>query len=135
MLHIMEQVKKATFLSGKAAWCYNEAPALAVFTGNRSYSAWFYFESVANYPREAEYRSGRNNDFYAGAIADPLKFLHDNNITGVVIWPDDAIPDDYLATLQTKLASDYEYIDCKGEGAQNAGIFLRRPLPPEVTQP
>jgi hypothetical protein len=135
MLHVMEQVKRATFLSGKSAWCYNESPSLAVFTGNRSYSAWYYFESVANYPQEAEYRSNLNNDFYSGAMADPLKFLHDNNITGVVIWPDDAIPDNYLATLKTKLAADYDYIDCKGEGAQNAGVFLLRPLPPEVRLP
>ena len=70
-----------------------------------------------------------------GAMTDPLKFLHDNNITGVVIWPGDAIPDSYLATLKTALASSYDYIDCKGEGAQNAGIFLLRPLPPEVRLP
>jgi hypothetical protein len=132
LLHVMQQVKRATFLSGKAAWCYNESPALAIFSGNRSYSAWYYFESVANYPQEAEYRSGLNNDFYSGAMADPLKFLRANDISGVLIWPDDAIPDAYLATLKTKLGSDYDYIDCKGNGPQNAGVFLLRPLPPEV---
>jgi hypothetical protein len=132
LLHVMQQVKRATFLSGKAAWCYNESPSLAIYSGNRSYSAWYYFESVANYPQEADYRSGLNNDFYSGAMADPLKFLRANEITGVLIWPDDAIPDDYLATLKTKLAPDYDYIDCKGSGAQNAGVFLLRPLPPEV---
>jgi hypothetical protein len=129
MLQILTQVKHATFLSGKAAWCYNESPALAVFTENRSYSAWYYFESVADYPDEALYRSKLNNDFYSGAMTDRLKFLRDNNITGVIIWPDDNIPGDYLATLTTELASDYEYIDCRGAGSNNAGVFLKRPLP------
>ena len=132
MLHVMEQVKRATFLSGKSVWCYNESPSLAVFSGNRSYSAWFYFESVADYPEEAKYRSGLNNDFYAGTMADPLKFLLSNNITGVVIWPDDAIPDAQLATLAKTLAASYDYIDCRGDGAHNAGVFLVRPLPPDV---
>jgi hypothetical protein len=135
MLQLLMQVKHATFLSGRCAWCYNESPTLATFTGNRSYSAWFYFESVADYPEEAEYRAKLNNDFYAGALADPLKFLRENNITGVIIWPDDVIPDDYLATLEKALAPDYEYIDCKADGPHNAGVFLRRPLPPEVRLP
>jgi hypothetical protein len=132
MMHILEQVKRATFLSGNSAWCYNESPTLAVFTGNRSYSAWFYFESVANYPDEAEYRSKLNNDFYSGAMTDRLQFLRNNNITGVLIWPDDAIPDATLAALTKELAPTYDYIDCRGSGAHNAGVFLLRPLPPEV---
>lgn len=129
MLQILTQVKHATFLSGEAAWCYNESPALAVFTENRSYSAWYYFESVADYPDEALYRSKLNNDFYSGAMTDRLKFLRANNITGVLIWPDDNIPNDYLATLTKELDPDYEYIDCRGSGNNNAGVFLKRPLP------
>jgi hypothetical protein len=135
MLQVLMQVKRATFLSGKCAWCYNESPTIATFSGNRSYSAWFYFESVADYPEEAIYRKDLNNAFYAGTLPNPLKFLRDNNITGVLIWPDDIIPDGYLATLEKELASDYEYIDCKAEGPHNAGVFLRRPLPPEVRLP
>jgi hypothetical protein len=129
MLQILTQVKHATFLSGEAAWCYNESPALAVFTENRSYSAWYYFESVADYPDEALYRSKLNNDFYSGVMTNRLKFLRANNITGVLIWPDDKIPDDYLATLTAELDPDYDYIDCRGSGANNAGVFLKRPLP------
>ncbi len=131
MLQILTQVKRATFLSGKAAWCYNESPTLAVFTGNRSYSAWFYFESVADFPEEALYRANLNNEFYAGTMADPLKFLQSNRITGVIIWPDDQIPDGYLATLTKELQPAYDYIDCRGDGPHNAGVFLVRPLPLE----
>ncbi len=87
---------------------------------------------MANYPEEAEFRSCLNNDFYSGAMTDRLKFLRGNNVTGVVIWPDDQLSDDYLAKLKTEIASEYDDIDCKGEGAQNAGVFLLRPLPPEV---
>jgi hypothetical protein len=108
---------------------------LATLTGNRSYSAWFYFESVADYEDEALYRSKLNNDFYAGALPDPLKFVRDNNITGVLIWPGDNIPDNILGALRKALAADYEYIDCRGAGGSNAGVFLRRPLPRDVRLP
>jgi hypothetical protein len=129
MLEILRQIKSQTFLSGKCIWCYNESPALAVFSGNRSYIAWSYFESVADYVGEATYREKLNNDFYAGTLPDPLRFLRDNKITGVLIWPNDNIPDALLATLSKQLASAYEYIDCRGEAGNNAGVFLLRPLP------
>ena len=129
MLQILTQVRHGTFLSGKCIWCYNESPALAVFTGNRSYIAWSYFESVADYPDVATYREKLNNDFYSGAMADPLKFLRANKISGVIIWPDDDISSDLLGTLTKNLDSAYEYIDCRGNGDKNAGVFLARPLP------
>jgi hypothetical protein len=132
MLQILMQVKNETFLSGKCIWCYNESPALAVFSGNRSYIAWSYFESVADYVDEATYREKLNNDFYSGAMADPLKFLQGNKITGVIIWPDDNIPDAYLATLTKDLTSSYEYIDCRASDNRNAGVFLLRPLPENI---
>ncbi len=68
MLQVVTQTQHATYLSGKCVFCYNEAPALAVFTGNRSYIAWSWFESLTNYINEAEYREKLNNDFYSGAI-------------------------------------------------------------------
>jgi hypothetical protein len=84
---------------------------------------------VADYVGEATYREKLNNDFYAGTLPDPLRFLRDNKITGVLIWPNDNIPDALLATLSKQLASAYEYIDCRGEAGNNAGVFLLRPLP------
>ena len=129
MLQVLSQVKRTTFLSGKCIWCYNEAPALAVFTGNRSYIAWSYFESVADYPEVATYREKLNNDFYSGAMTDPLKFLRANKVSGVLIWPDDDISDDLLATLTKALDPAFEYIDCRGTGDKNAGVFLARPMP------
>jgi hypothetical protein len=128
MLQVVTQVKRKTFLSGKSDWCYYQAPALTVFTGNRSYIAWYYFESVADYAEEAVYRNKLNNDFYSGAMADPLTFLCSNDITGVLIWPEDNIPDAYLAKLKTELAPDYRYVDCRDNGWSNAGVFLRTPI-------
>jgi hypothetical protein len=61
-------------------------------------------------------------------MADPLRFLLENDITGVVIWPDDKIPDPLLARLTSALAPDYRYVDCRGQGADNAGVFLRLPV-------
>jgi hypothetical protein len=125
----VKQVKHGIFLSGKSAFCYNEAPAVAVFTGNKSYIAWYWFESLTNYQDQADYRQKLNDDFYAGQMPDRLRFLHDNKITGVLIWPDDDISDDALDALKRDLDPSYEYIDCRGSGDKNAGVFLLRPLP------
>jgi hypothetical protein len=129
MMQIVGQTKQAIYLSGKCAFCYNEAPALAVFTGNKSYIAWSWFESHANFIKEAESREKQDNDFYSGAMTDRLRFLQDNHVTGVLIWPDDDISDDFLGALRKELDSDYSYIDCKGTGAKNAGVFVLRSSP------
>ncbi len=129
MLQVVGQTKHATYLSGKCAFCYNEAPALAVFTGNKSYIAWSWFESLTNYINEAEYREKLDNDFYSGAMTDRLRFLQANKISGVLIWPEDDLSDDFLANLRKELEPTYDYIDCKGTGEKNAGVFLIRPLP------
>jgi hypothetical protein len=126
---VVGQTKHLTYLSGKCIWCYNEAPTLAVFTGNKSYIAWSWFETLTNRINEPDYREKLDNDFYSGAMTNRLQFLHDNQIAGVLVWPDDEISDDLLAGLRKELEPAYEYIDCKGEGAQNAGVFLLRPLP------
>jgi hypothetical protein len=129
MFNVLNQIRHATFLSGKCDWCYNESPALAVFTGNRSYIAWHYFESITNYQDQAEARNKLNNDFYSGAMTNRLQFLRTNKITGVLIWPGDDISNDALAVLTSELNSDYEYIDCRGSGDKNAGVFLLRTRP------
>jgi len=126
LLDIFGQYKHAVFLTGVCDYCYYEAPALAVFTGNQAYSAWYWFESNANNPDEANSRSKQNNDFYSGAMPDRLEFLRDKNITGVLIWPGDKISDDTLAALKKDLAPDYDYLDCKGEGPHNAGVFVKK---------
>ena len=126
MLDIVGQYKHAVFLSGKCEFCYNEAPALAVFTGNLSYSAWYWFEVHASDATEANARAKLNNDFYSGDLTDRLDFLRSKQITGVLIWPDDAISDDTLAALKKDLAPDYDYNDCKGTGPNNAGVFIRK---------
>jgi len=126
MLQILGQSKHKTYLSGKTAFCYNEAPALAAFTNNKSYIAWYWFESLTNYMKEANYRQKLNDDFYSGAMTDRLHFLQANQIDGVLIWPEDDISNDFLDGLKKELAPSYDYIDCKGDGAKNAGVFLLR---------
>ena len=124
ILEIVQPFKHATFLTGKCAFCYNEAPAITVFTGNRSYSAWEWFEERANYADESRVREKLDNDFYSGAMIDRLAFLRSKQITGVIIWPADEISDDALTALRQELAPDYEYVDGKGDGEHNAGVFL-----------
>jgi len=129
MFQVLKQTKHATYLSGKCVFCYNEAPALAVFTNNKSYIAWYWFESLTNYNSEAERREKLDNDFYADQMPNRLQFLKDNQIAGVLIWPDDNLSDDFLAKLKTELEPTYDYVDCKGTGYYNSGVFLLRPLP------
>lgn len=130
IVQVLSQVKHATFLTGKCiSFNYYESPAPAVFTENRSFATWTYFESVANYADVAEAREKLNNDFYSGAMTNRLQFLQSNNITGVIIWPDNDISDDFLKTLTNELAPCYQYLNCREGGDKNAGVFLLRTPP------
>jgi hypothetical protein len=129
MLQLLTQTKHVTYLSGKCAWCYNEAPTLAAFTGNKSFIAWSWFESLTNYSNEADRREKLDDDFYSGAMTNRLQFLRDNQIGGVLVWPGDELSDDTVASLRKDLEPTYEYIDCKGAGPKNAGVFLLRSPP------
>jgi hypothetical protein len=127
ILEVFSQMKNQTFLTGKSVnFNYYESPAPQVFTENRSFSTWTYFESVANYAEVAQAREKLNNDFYSGAMPNRLQFLESNNIRGVLIWPDNQISDADLATLTKDIDAGYQYIDCRNGGPNNAGVFLRR---------
>jgi len=128
MLQVLEPYRGLTVLAGKTNWAYCEAPAIAVFTENRCYIAWYYSEQICGHGGEAEYRNKLNNDFYSGALPDPLGFLDDNNVSAVLIWPQDKISDARLETIKQQIASDFRYVDCRLDGNDNAGVFLRRSL-------
>jgi len=125
------QFHGATILPGKVDWNYSESALLPLFTGNRSFISCYYAEErFGHFGGHA--RAKIANDFYDDKLPDPLAFLRANDIAAVVIWPSDAIPDATLASLRQKLAPDYNYVDCRKDGSQNAGIFLGpvRPLKP-----
>jgi hypothetical protein len=132
LLQVLSQFHRKTVLTGKVDWDYYDSPALAVFSGNRDYIAWTWAEEHYGHQGENDFRAAQVNDFYAGKTADPLGFLTGNSIQAVVIWPDDKISDNLLATLKTKLAPNYVYVDCRGDGSDNAGVFLRQPAPRET---
>jgi hypothetical protein len=127
LLQVLSQFHNATLLTGKVEWAYNASPSLAVFSGNRTYIAWTYSEERYGHKGENDYRAQQVNDFYAGKAPDPLGFLTSHSIAAVVIWPDDNIPDDLVGTLKGQLAPYYNYIDCRGEGPNNAGVFMYQP--------
>jgi hypothetical protein len=116
----------ATVIAGKSVYSYNEAPSLVGFSGNMCYIAWWFQELQCGHGGEAEFRDKEVNEFFAGNMADPVGFLRSNNITAVMVYPEDKIPDDVLLKLKGELASDYFYNDCKGDGPNNAGVFVRR---------
>ena len=45
----------------------------------------------------------------------------------MVIYPDDNIPDNIVNQFEEQLSPDYLYIDCKPDGDNNAGVFVRYP--------
>jgi hypothetical protein len=125
LLEVLKRLHGATILPGKSYWAYNEAPGAVSFSGNRCFVAYFHQEAQVGHQGEAEYRSSLNNSFYRGEMADPLPFLRENHIAAVLIWPDDKIPDDLLQKLQSQIGSEFFYINCKGDGQHNAGVFMR----------
>jgi hypothetical protein len=125
ILQVLKRLHAATILPGKSYWAYNTAPAAVDLSENRCYIAYFHQEDQAGHGGEAEYRSDLNNSFYDGKMAAPLPFLRANDIAAVLIWPDDNISDQLLQQFQTQIGSDYFYVDCKMDGANNAGVFMR----------
>ncbi len=138
LLQVLKRFHGATILPGKSDWAYNEAPALIGFSENRCYVAYFYQEDQAGHKGESEYRSSLNNQFYAGTMTSPLPFLRSANIAAVLIYPEDAIPDALLQQFQQEIGSEYFYINCKMDGTNNAGVFVRQtdlPVPFPQTAP
>jgi hypothetical protein len=135
LLQVISQLHHATLLPGQVVWDYNDSPATAVFTGNRCYVAWFFSEERFGHRGESDFRTKQVNDFYSGAMPDPLGFLLGHDIAAAVVWPDDQIPDARLAALKAQLAPPYDYVDCKGDGPNNAGVFLRRTAMTENVPP
>ncbi|HEV3272253.1 MAG TPA: DUF2298 domain-containing protein [Candidatus Methylacidiphilales bacterium] len=127
LLQVLQNLHGVTVLSGKSAYAYNQAPSIVGFSENRCYIAWYYQEFQCGHGGEAEYRDKQSNEFFAGTMPDPLAFLRNNDIAAVLIWPEDAIPDNILQQLKDQIGSDYFYIDCKADGPNNAGVFIRQP--------
>ena len=130
LLQVLQRLHGVTVLNGKSEWSYNQSPSIVGFSENRCYIAWFAQEYQCGHGGEAEFRDKQSNSFFAGTMTEPLAFLRSNDIAAVMIWPEDVIPDNILQQLQNQLGSDYYYIDCKGDGPNNAGVFIRQPGAP-----
>jgi hypothetical protein len=90
------------------------AALLMPFSHTRAYATWSLVTDVIFYTNgmgEAGRRRVNVNRLYTGKLADPLTFLRQGNIAGVVIYPDDSIDLAVLAQLKQKLAPYYTYED------------------------
>jgi len=126
LLGVLSMFHGETILPGKSYWNYSQSPAVVDFSENRCFVAYTYLKFLAGHGGEADYRSKLNNSFYAGKMADPLSFLKGYNIAAVLIWPEDAISDQLLQQFKDQLHPEFFYIDCKMDGANNAGLFIRQ---------
>lgn len=129
LLQMLSQIHGKTVLNQKDPSATNLSPLVVGLSENRCYIGWFDPENQSGHGDEAESREKQSNDFFAGTMPYPLAFLRSHNIAAVMIWPDDAIPDNLLQKFKDQLASDYYYVDAKGGASNNAGIFLRNPSP------
>jgi hypothetical protein len=130
LLEVLNQMHGKTVLNGKSKGGNNQSLNIVGFSENRCYIGWFDPEVRSGHGGEAQFRSQQSDEFFAGTGANPLAFLRSNDIAAVMIWPEDAIPDDLVQKLKDQLALDYDYVDCKGDGPNNAGLFLRNPGTP-----
>jgi hypothetical protein len=126
LLEVLRRFHGETILPGRSYWDYSQSPAIVDFSENRCFVAYTYHEYHCGRGGEADYRSQLNNHFYDGKLADPLSFLNGNNITAVLIWPEDTISDQLLQQFKNQLGPEFFYIDCKMDGANNAGLFVRQ---------
>jgi hypothetical protein len=126
VLQVLKRLHGATILPGKSYWNYSQAAAIVTFSENRCYVAYTFTEELYGHGPETEYRNKINNAFYAGQVTNPLTFLDSNKIAAVLIWPEDNTSDQQLQQFQTQLGPEFFYIDCKMDGQNNAGVFLRQ---------
>ncbi len=130
LLSALSQMKGETVLTGKSSDMYCESPALAAFTGNRTYITWSYFcDSVAgaNTYGEAQQREKEVNEIYDGKCNNPLLFLRTHAIAAIVVYPGDNISTDVITALKRQLAPYYEYSDFSDDSNINSGIFIFHP--------
>ncbi|HEX4141830.1 MAG TPA: DUF2298 domain-containing protein [Candidatus Methylacidiphilales bacterium] len=135
MEEVLSRIHGQNVVTGIAHRAFFESTALPAFTENRCYLGWTNAEETCGHPGEANFREQQINDFFAGKLADPMAFLQLNKIAAILVWPDDHITPDNLAALKKTLEPTYAYIDCKGDGGDNAGVFLRNPTPDEAEPP
>jgi len=135
MEEVLGRIHGQNVITGVAHYAWFESPNLPLYTENRCYLGWTNAEETCGHPGEARFRQKQINDFYAGTLDDPMGFLQLNNIAAILIWPDDHITTDRVEALKKTLAPAYAYIDCKGDGGDNAGVFLRNPTPEQAEPP
>jgi hypothetical protein len=126
MDEVLSRVRCQTVLTGKAWHAWFESPALPAFTENRSFLGWTNAEETAGHPVEANVREKEINSFYDGTMQEPLSYLAANDISAVLVWPGDKMSQDWLDKMKVTLDPEFTYFDCKGDGDQQAGIFLKR---------
>lgn len=130
IMQVLSSLHGATVLPGRSYWAYNLAPMIVTLSENRCYIAYTFQEEECGHGGESDYRSKLNNDFYNGVMTSPLPFLRSNNIAAVMIWPEDLISDATLQQIQAEIGSEYFYINCKMDGVNNAGVFMRQSRQP-----
>jgi len=125
LLQVMRSLPGVTILPGLAYWNYSQAAAVVGFSENKCFVAYTFNEFHYGRGAEADFRREQTKKFYEGKI-DPLPFLRGYNIDAVLIWPEDEISNQLLQQFKDQFAPEFFYVDCKMDGPNNAGLFIRQ---------
>ena len=126
MEEVLGRVRGQTVLTGKSTKAWFESPCLPAFTENRCFLGWTNAEESCGHADEAHEREKETNAFYDGTAPEPLTFLEANDISAVLVWPGDKMSNEWLDKMKAQLDPEYTYFDCRGDGTDNAGMFLKR---------
>lgn len=125
----MRPYKGRIFLAGLPKIYNVDGGMLAAFTRNYAFVDSSFYVDGFFCPNGADLATRRTDAaiaFYAGKMDDPLAFVRQHDIEGIVVWPDDNLPDERIAEFKQKLAPLYEYTDFRTSNGPNAGIFRYR---------
>ncbi len=142
LVESLSQLDGQTIIPGITDGGDEGTPLLMTYSHTRGYATWIVVSDLDFYSNglgESHRRSIGVSQLYAGKLADPLAYLRQNNIAGVVIYPDDNIAPAVVQQLEQQLAPFYTYEDAWdrtddqaakddiASGRPCAGVFVYHP--------
>ncbi len=101
----------------------------SIFSGQPTLLGWVSHEELwRNNQTDLESRYARINDFYAGTLPDPLRYLDAHKVRFVLWLPRNNKPQspDAFEKMQTRLAKNYDWNEFYRVGNDIVGVWVRR---------
>lgn len=101
----------------------------SVFSGQPTLLGWVSHEELwRNNQTDLEARYARINDFFAGTMPDPLRFLAAHKVRFILWLPrnNTASPPDAFAKMQEKVGKDFDWNEFYRVGNEVIGVWVHR---------